>query len=293
MKKPPIVDQFSCRLFLIVVLVSCAVFVSGLIPVHAGDNPTPITIRGSSNLQPLAVGWANEYRQTTETPPFDIRSGGTSAGIEDLLAGRADIAMASRPLTEEELAVAREKGLSISDTVVARMGIAVVVNGKNPVSSVSAGDLAGIFSGEVRNWKRVGGPDESITVVRKDSGWSPDFFRRRIMGDKDFVADAVMVDSKEGVVAEVSERAWSIGVTGMPEAIPALDRLSLLRLVSESSDEDSTYALSRPLFFFSVEGSPAAGPFLEFVISAEAQHMIEATGFYPAHQKDAMASDSQ
>ena len=108
------------------------------------------------------------------------------------------------------------------------------------------------------------GQTKPITVVRKESGWSPDFFRRRIMGDKDFVAEAVIVDSKEEVVAEVVDRPWSIGVTGMPEAIPALDRLSLLRLVSESSDEDSTYALSRPLFFFTVEGSPSVGHFLEF-----------------------------
>jgi ABC-type phosphate transport system substrate-binding protein len=78
----------------------------------------------------------------------------------------------------------------------------------------------------------------------------------------------------------------------MPEAIPALDQINLIRLVSESSDEDSTYALSRPLFFFTLEKSPAIEPFLTYVVKEEAQEMIIETGFYPAHQADSMSSDS-
>ena len=138
----------------------------------------------------------------------------------------------------------------------------------------------------------VGGPDEPIVVVRKDSGWSPEFFHKRVMGAREFVADSVMVDSKEGVVTEVSARPWSIGVTGMPEAIPALDRIGLIRLVSGRSDEDSTYALSRPLFFFTVENSAPARPFLEFVAEEKAQNLIVDLGLYPAKQLDPMSSDS-
>lgn len=286
-----IVGQPSCRIAMVVILILCAVIAAGPIAAQTGDESPPIRIRGSSNLQPLADSWVSAYRPAVETPTFDVQPNGSSRGVEDLLAGLADIAMASRPLTEEETAIAHDKGLSIRNTVVARMGIAVVVNSENPVSSVAVGDLAKIFSGEMRNWQQVGGPDEPITVVRKVSGWSPDFFRRRIMGDKDFIADAVTVDSKEEVVAEVVDRVWSIGFTGMPEAMPALGQLSLLRLISESSDEDSTYALSRPLFFFSIQGSAPVEHFLDFVTSAEAQQLIEATGFYPAQQADGMATE--
>ena len=197
--------------------------------------------------------------------------------------------MASRPMSDKELAVALDKELAIRETTVARMGIAVIVHRDNPVSSIAVGKVAEIFAGEILSWQAVGGPDEPIIVVRKDSGWSPDFFRRRIMGDQGFVDESVMVDSKEGVVAEVSTRPWSIGVTGMPEAIPALDRISLIRLDSDTSDEDSTYALSRPLFFFTVEESPPVRSFLDFVIGELAQEMIVDTGFYPAHQVDAMS----
>jgi len=174
---------------------------------------------------------------------------------------------------------------------VASMGIAVIVHRDNPVSSVEVGKLAEIFSGGILSWQAVGGPDEPIIVVRKDSGWSPDFFRRRIMGDKEFVDDSVMVDSKEGVVTEVSNRPWSIGVTGMPEAIPALDRIALIRLDSDDSSKDSTYALSRPLFFFTIGESPVVQKFLDYVLGEKAQEMIVDTGFYPAHQADAMSEE--
>lgn len=262
-----------------------------LSPSWAGEEPATLVIRGSSTLLPIVKVWADDFAQQPGTPAFDIAATGSSEGIADLLEGRADISMASRPLKPNELSVASEKGLTIRETVAARMGIAVIVSQDNPVRSVTIGQAAKIFSGEIENWRAVGGPDQPVIVVRKDSGWSPDFFRRRIMGNRDFVEDAVIVDSKEGVVAEVSDRPWSVGVTGLPEAIPALNRIGLLRLESEESELDSTFALSRPLFLFTVEDAPKIEKFLDFVLLDEAQESIVDTGFYPAYQSDVFSKE--
>ncbi len=291
MQKANNLSLSSCLRAASVALVCCVATCLIQSAALAGAADAPIVIRGSSTLQPVVEHWAGTFGQTAKASPLDIVATGTSEGIEDLLAGRADIAMASRPMSQKEVTAARDKGLAIRETIVARMGIAVIINHDNPVSSVTVGKLAEIFSGGIGSWQTVGGPDEPITVVRKTSGWSPDFFRRRIMGDREFFADSVIVDSKDEVVAEVTSRTWSIGVTGMPEAIPALDRISLLRLVSETSDEDSTYALSRPLFFYTVEDSPSVQPFLGYVTGAAAQEMIAETGFYPAQQADAVSSE--
>jgi phosphate transport system substrate-binding protein len=269
----------------------CVAIFLVLTPESAAEENAPIMIRGSSTLQPVVEKWAETFSQTEGAPEFDIVATGTSEGIDDLLAGRADISMASRPMKPEEKELAHSKGLAIRETTVARMGIAVIVNRDNPVSSIAVDKLAEIFSGEIESWLAVGGPDEPITVVRKDSGWSPDFFRRRIMGDREFVEESVMVDSKEGVVTEVSSRPRSIGVTGMPEAIPALDRINLVRLDSDDSTKDSTYALSRPLFFFIVQDTARLRNFVDYVLEDQAQEMIVDTGFYPAHQADAMSEE--
>jgi ABC-type phosphate transport system substrate-binding protein len=111
------------------------------------------------------------------------------------------------------------------------------------------------------------------------------------MGDKEFTADSVIVDSKQEVVIEIAGRTWSIGFTGMTEALPALDRISLLRLTSETSDQDSTYAPSRPLFFYTIEGSASVQRFLMYATGPTAQEIIVETGFYPAQQADTVSSD--
>ncbi len=256
-----------------------------------GSQSPRIVIRGSSTLLPVVKIWVNEYRRTTTATDIDIKATGSSEGIEDLLAGRADIAMASRPITETEISTAKRGGLVFRETVVARMGIAVVINRDNPVSSVMVDKLAEVFSGEIRNWKEIGGPDEMITVVRKTSGWSPEFFRRRIMGDSEYASESLIVDSKEEIVDEVGKRIWSIGVTGMPDALPALDQIRLMRLTGKTSEEDSTYALSRPLYFYTTGDSPTLQSFTEYVLSSEAQDLIVETGLYPARQTDTMESD--
>jgi phosphate transport system substrate-binding protein len=290
MTRPEIAISSSSTRGLCLIVACCVAIGHLLSPAWAAEEKLPIVVCGSSALQPLAELWAVAYGRMPGASPLNIIATGTSQGIDDLLDGHADIAMASRPLTPEEQSAAREDGVMIRETIVARMGIAVVVHGDNPVSKIAMSPLAKIFSGEVRNWQTVGGPDEPIIVVRKDSGWSPDFFRRRVMGEKEFIEDSVMVDSKEGVVSEVSVRPWAIGVTGMPEAIPALDRIGVVRLVSDDSDEDSTFALSRPLFFFTREDLPTVQHFLEFVVGDDAQGLITETGLYPAQMVDAMSS---
>ena len=282
------------RAFLLTALVVSICLVAAPAPVSglADSQTSRIVIRGSSTLLPVVEIWVNAYRRTTTATVFDVDAAGSSEGIADLLAGRTDIAMASRPMTETEIATAKQAGLVIHETVVARMGIAVVVNDENPVSSISVDNLAKVFAGSIRNWQEIGGPDEFITVVRKTSGWSPEFFRRRIMGDREYASESLIVDSKEEIVAEVGKRVWSIGVTGMPDALPALDQIRLVRLTSENSDEDSTYALSRQLYFYTTGNTPTLRSFMEYVLSREAQESIVETGLYPARQTDTMESDS-
>ncbi len=280
----------ACLLTATVALV-CLAFVPGQVSGLADSPAFRIVIRGSSTLLPVAEIWVEDFQQSSNGSEFDIKANGSSEGIRDLLAGRTDIAMASRPITSDEYAGGSHAGLTIRETVVARMGIAVVVHRDNPVSSISVNDLARVFSGTFSNWQEIGGPDEIITVVRKTSGWSPEFFRRRIMGNSEYVSEGVIVDSKEAIVAEVGRQKWSIGITGMPDAIPALDEIRLVRMTSESSAEDATYALSRRLYFYTTGDSPALQSFLAYVLSKRAQDLIVEVGLYPAHQTDMTAPE--
>jgi ABC-type phosphate transport system substrate-binding protein len=145
-----------------------------------------------------------------------------------------------------------------------------------------------IFSGDVRNWQSVSGPDEAIVVVRKILGWSPDFFRRKVLGDREFAAEAVKVEHTEEVVAEVSRQPWAVGFSDLEKSIPAQDQIRLLRLVDDTSGEDATYAMRRPLFFFTRADSPQVQAFVDFVLGSDAQAKTFEVGLYPAQEADSV-----
>ena len=279
-------DQPRQAFRLVALLACCAVISLASSGCGAGEATGPIVVRGSGTLAPIVERWVSAYSATADGISFEIADVGSEEGIADLLQGEADIALSSRPMSPEEQAAFDAQGLTVRETVVARMGIAVVIHPSNPVDSAPAAQVGGVFAGEISSWLDLGGPDEAITVVRKETGWSPSFFQNRVMGGRQYLDGGLVVDSKETILMEVSQRPWAIGVTGMTEAFPALDRVKLLRLQSDTSEADSTYALSRPLFFFTVGDSPALLSFLDYAGSPEAQQSIIETGFFPASQSD-------
>ncbi len=270
-----------------VFLVSAVLFGLGVSPGRAGEATDVIVIRGSNSLLPVVGKMVSLYSSATPGADIDLELENTNKGINDLMVGRADIAVASRPMSPEERAAFAEKGMVVREIVVARLGISVVTHSSNPVTSASMTQLAAVFSGEISNWKMLGGPDQTIAVVRKESGWSPSYFQKRVMAGKPYLSGGVIVKSKAAILKEVSKRHWAIGIVGMPEAIPALDRINVVRITSDATEDESTYALSRPMFLYSIgQTSGTAESFIEYVSTNEAQQSINTTGYFPAQQLD-------
>lgn len=244
--------------------------------------PATITIRGSDAFIGFTEMWVTAFGEQSEALAFDLVATKSSEGIRDLIDGRTDIAMASRRIKAENLAIAGQKGVKLRETIVAQTGISVIVNPSNTVSSLTLEQIGNVFAGTVRNWHELGGPDEPIVVVQKTSGSSPRLFREQVLGERDFFADSVAVDSKDAVVVEVGKRPWSIGFTGLEHALTGLGTVNLVLLQRDDSNEGSTYALKRPFFFYTIEGNPVVQPFLDFVTGNEGQAMVVAPGFFPA-----------
>ncbi|MEH2268035.1 MAG: substrate-binding domain-containing protein [Nostoc sp.] len=91
-------------------------------------------------------------------------SPGSSSGIRMLLDGKLDFAQSSRPLTDEEQAMARERGFTLEQRQVGMDGIAVVVNPSLKVSGLTVQQLQQIYLGQITNWNQVGGPNLPITA---------------------------------------------------------------------------------------------------------------------------------
>lgn len=146
---------------LVVVLVVIGAFCLFAVSYAASLKGT-IQIVGSTSVQPLAEELAQAFTAKNKNVKIFVQGGGSGAGIKAAMTGTADIGASSRELTSTET--------GIVETVIAKDGIAIIVNKANSVANLSTEQLQKIYSGAVTNWKEVGGPDLKIQVVNREAG---------------------------------------------------------------------------------------------------------------------------
>ena len=140
-----------------------ALVIAGIICLSAFGFAAPfsgtIQIVGSTSVQPLAEELAQAFMAKNKGVKVFVQGGGSGAGIKAAVDGTADIGSCSRELEPAELQT------GIVETVIARDGIAVIVSKSNSVNNLTTEQLQKIYSGQITNWKEVGGPDQKIQVV--------------------------------------------------------------------------------------------------------------------------------
>ena len=160
-----------------------------------------MTVKGSDTIVHLATAWAEAMMDKHEGLDISVDGGGSGTGIAALINGTVDIATASRKIKDEEVTEAEGKGITPVEHVVARDGIAVVVNPENPVNEITMEDLAKIFTGQTTNWSAVGGNDQKIGVLsRESSSGTYAFFREHVMDDEDYTTDAKLMPATSAIV---------------------------------------------------------------------------------------------
>ena len=243
-----------------------------------------ITITGSTTVLPIAQRAAESFMDIHEDISVSVRGGGSGVGIAALIDGRADIADASRPIKTKEIKLAREKGLDPYANVVARDGLAVVVHPDVPVDSVSIEDLKKIFTGEIENWKDLGGPGKAIVAISRDySSGTFEVFKELVLQGAKVSDGALMLASNKAVATTVSTTPYSIGYIGLGYLS---DNVKALKVDGVEATEETVkkgeYKLARPLFMYT-NGEPKGivKTFMDFVFSAQGQAIAREVGYVP------------
>lgn len=109
-----------------------------------------IAIAGSSSVTPLMEKLKEAYLVVMPSINIEIQLSDSSTGVSAAKSGIADIGMASRDLKSSE------KAEEIESMVIARDGIAVIVNNENPISKISIDSVQSIFSGVTTEWSKIG-----------------------------------------------------------------------------------------------------------------------------------------
>ena len=247
-----------------------------------GGGQEKITIVGSTSVQPVAEALATEYMKKNPDVKITVQGGGSSVGIKSVQDGTADIGTTSKNLKDDE-----SKGLTQWE--LGKDGIAIVVNKDNKVSGLTSEQIKGIFSGEITNWKEVGGSDGEINViVREEGSGTRDAILEMVLGSKDakFVKGAIVQSSTEAVQQAVAQDPNAIGFISYA-AVKDSKALKVDNVApTEETILDGTYKIQRP-FIFLVKGEPtgAVKAFIDWVNGPEGQEIMKSEKVVPTGEK--------
>ena len=138
-----------------------------------------VTVKGSDTMVILSQRWAEDYMKKNPTRKVQVTGGGSGTGIAALVNGTTDIANSSRAIKGDESAKVRDRfNVLPAETAVAKDGVALYVNEANAVSQLTIEQLYGIYTGDITNWKQVGGADAPIVLYsRENSSGTYVFFK--------------------------------------------------------------------------------------------------------------------
>ncbi|WP_409199874.1 phosphate ABC transporter substrate-binding protein [Methanobrevibacter sp. DSM 116169] len=245
----------------------------------SGMNTERIDIAGSTSVQPLAEELANSYSKNHEDLKINVQGGGSGMGIRSVSQGIADIGMSSKDLTADE-----SKGLEVIE--IGKEGIVVGVSNENTINDLSIEELKKIFSGEITNWKELGGEDAEIHVVtREDGSGTRSAFESIVMGNDNIRKDAIVQSSTESVKQAVSTDKAAIGYMSLAHMSDDVKSLKINGVIaSEDNIKSGEYELQRPfLFLIDSNHSKEIDDFINWVKSDEGRKIIEDAKIVPSN----------
>jgi phosphate transport system substrate-binding protein len=234
---------------------------------------------------PITARAAELYKQKYPREVITVSGTGSGEGLKSLIDGVVDLAASSRDLKEVEKKRAQLAGVELKRDVVARDGLAVIVHPANPVTNLSLAQLRGVYLGEIRNWRELGGEDRVIVPINRDSSSGTfEMWVEMILRGQKHRPDAQVQSSSGAVAYAVAGNRHAIGYVGLgfldgPVKVVAVDGVK----ASLSAVRSGEYPVSRPLYIFSrSDAKEAARKFLRFLLGPEGQALLGAEGFAPA-----------
>lgn len=236
-----------------------------------------VTLAGSTSMEKLANAMNEAFMEKYPSVSATAEFTGSSAGIESLAAGSVDIGDASRALSDDE------KGQGIVENIVAIDGIAVITDTDNTITDIKSEDLAKVYTGEITNWKDLGGKDEQIVVIGREAGSGTRDAFEELMDVKDSCKYAQELDSTGAVLAKVAATPGAVGYVSLDVLDDTVNGLQINSV--EPTEENilaGTYILQRP-FVMATKGeiseqSEQVQAYFDFINSEDGQNVIKSVG---------------
>lgn len=249
----------------------------------ANDNGTTtggtVSTDGSTSMEKVIGALGESFMEANSGTTFTYNPTGSGSGIQAVSEGRCDIGLSSRALKDDE------KASGLKETIVALDGIAIIVNPQNPVKDLSLEQIAKIYTGEITNWKDVGGEDAEIVRIGREAGSGTRDGFESITETKDACQYRQELTSTGDVITTVSQNPNAIGYASLAAIKDSVKALTVNGVApTEATVKDGTYLVQRPFVLVTKEGaalSETAQKFFDFATSADAASIISAAGAVP------------
>ena len=231
---------------------------------------------GSTSMEKVIGALGEAFMEQNKDVTFTYNPTGSGSGITAVGEGRCDIGLSSRALKDDE------KASGLKETVLALDGIAVIVNPANPVSDLDVETIAKIYTGEITNWKEVGGNDAEIVLIGREAGSGTRDGFESITDTKDSCKYRQELTSTGDVITTVSTNPDAIGYASLAALKDNVKALTVGGIApTEDAVKDGSYVIQRPFVLVTKDGaelSTAAQAFFDYATSADAADLIAAAG---------------
>lgn len=236
-----------------------------------------VTTGGSTSMEKVIGALQEAFMEQNSGVDVTYDPTGSGAGITGAQEGSLDIGLSSRALKDGETGV--------SATVIALDGIGIIVNNANTVEDLTTDQIAAIATGEVTNWKEVGGPDAEIVMIGREAGSGTRDGFESILKVSDQCKYAQELTATGAVIAAVQANENAIGYASLAALDDSVKALKVNGIdCTEETVKDGSYTVQRPFVFVTKDGAqqtPAVKAFIDFAASADAASLISNAGAVP------------
>ena len=240
-----------------------------------------VSTDGSTSMEKVIGALSESFMAANGGVTVNYNPTGSRSGITAVQEGTCDIGLSSRALKDEE------KAAGLKETILAYDGIAIIVHPDNPVADLSIEQIAKLYTGEITNWKDVGGNDAEVVLIGREAASGTRDGFESITGTKDACQYRQELTSTGDVITAVSQNPDAIGYASLASVKDTVKALNVGGVTpSEATVKDGSYLVQRPFVLVTVEGkalSPAAQAFFDYALSADAASIISAAGAVAAN----------
>lgn len=238
-----------------------------------------VSTDGSTSMEKVIGALGEAFEENNPGATFTYNPTGSGSGITAVAEGRCDIGLSSRHLKDNE------KAQGLTETILALDGIAVIVHPDNPVQDLSIENVSKVYTGEITNWKDLGGSDSEIVLIGREAGSGTRDGFESITGTEGTCKYRQELTSTGDVITTVAGNPGAIGYASLASVKETVKLLSIGGVVpTEETVKNGSYAVQRPFVLVTkndIELSGTAKKFFDYITSSEASGIISSSGAVP------------